>query len=154
MDYIERNLAVSWQLCADLPGRRYSLPYEMGDITARPDIFAWSSMQKQVVMFELTIPFEENITDAARRKQERYVPLCSHLSSLGWETKLYTIQVGSRGLLDMSSLKSIENFTNSRQSRKSFLCLLHKICRIVIGCSFAIWCKRNKSDCKDTDLSI
>ena len=58
VDYIERNLAVSWQLCADLPGRRYSLPYEMGDITtARPDIFAWSTMQKQVVMFELTIPF-------------------------------------------------------------------------------------------------
>ena len=154
VDYIERNLAVSWQLCADLPGRRYSLPYEMGDITARPDIFAWSTMQKQVVMFELTIPFEENITDAARRKQERYVPLCSHLSSLGWGTKLYTIQVGSRGLLDMSSLKSIENFTNSRQSKKSFLCLLHKICRIVIGCSFAIWCKRNKSDWKDTDLFI
>ena len=75
MDYIERNLAVIWKLCADLPGRRYSLPYEMGDITARPDIFAWSTMQKQVVMFELTIPFEENITDAARRKQERYVPL-------------------------------------------------------------------------------
>ena len=39
VDFIDRNLAVSWQLCADLPGRRYSLPYEMGDITARTDIF-------------------------------------------------------------------------------------------------------------------
>ena len=84
--------------------------------------------------------------------------LCSSLQSpvkfgLGDQVVHY-IQVGSRGLLDMSSLKSIENFTNSRQSRKSFLCLLHKICRIVIGCSFAIWCKRNKSDWKDTDLFI
>ena len=108
VEYIERNLADSWQITADLPGR---VPSAIGDITARPDIVAWSQTHKQIVMFELTIPFEENLADAARRKQDRYAPLCKQISNLGWWTKLHTIEVGSRSLLNIPSLQSIEKFT-------------------------------------------
>ena len=77
-------------ICADLPGKIYSIPSQFGDITCRPDIFAWSRKHKQIVMFELTIPFEENIADvdAAKRKQDHLIALC-------WWTKLYAVQVGS-----------------------------------------------------------
>ena len=34
VEYIKRNLADSWQITADLPGRVYSLPSGLGAITA------------------------------------------------------------------------------------------------------------------------
>ena len=75
--YIEKNLADSWQIItADLPGGVYSLPSDLGDITARPDIVAWSKTHKQIVIFKLTIPFKENLADAATWKQDHYAPLC------------------------------------------------------------------------------
>ena len=152
VEYIERNLADSWQITADLPGQVHSLPSAIGDITARPDIVAWSKTHKQIAIFELTILSEENLADAARRKHDRYAPLCKQISSLSWWTTLHTIEFGSRGLLNILSLRSIEKPAKSQQSRKSFLFLLHKICRIVIRCSYAIWCKWDKSDWIETDL--
>ena len=61
----------------------------------------------QSVMFNLTIPFEESMTDAARRKRKYYTPLKNRLIGLGWWTKL---QVGSNGLLDLPNLQSVEQF--------------------------------------------
>ena len=104
VEYIERYLADSRQITADLPGRVYSLPSDIGDMSARPDIVAWSQTHKQIVIFKLTILFEEILADAARRKQDYYAPLCNQISSLGWWTKLNTIEVGSRGLLNIPSL--------------------------------------------------
>ena len=77
------------QLCADLPGHVYSLPSD----TTQLDIVAWCATHKEIIIFELTVPLEENLADAARQKQDHYASLCRQLSSLGWWTKLHTIQV-------------------------------------------------------------
>ena len=48
--------------------------------------------------------------DAVTRKQEIYKQLKSHFIKSGWWAKLHTIEVGSRGLLNVDRLQSIEKF--------------------------------------------
>ena len=60
-------------------------------------------MFKQILLFELTIPLEENIVQAAQLKESRYKPLREKLIRSGWWAKIHLIQVGSRGLLDVVS---------------------------------------------------
>ena len=55
------------------------------------------------------------------------------------------IQIGSRGLLDITSLNQLAEFTSERKMSSSFVTLLHKLSRIVIGCPFAIWHRRDKT---------
>ena len=65
-------------MSVDLPGEKYYFPLGFSDISQCPDIVAYNEESRQVVLFELTIPFEENLVTAARWKQERYKGLRSH----------------------------------------------------------------------------
>ena len=69
-----------------------------------------------------------------------------------WSAQLYTLQVGSKGLVDCSRFETILRFLGVSKPSSNFL--LRKMCRISIGISFAIWCRRN-SDCwMDSDLFV
>ena len=46
VEYIERNLADSWQITGDLFGRVYSLPSDIGS-----DVAGWFQTCKQIVIF-------------------------------------------------------------------------------------------------------
>ena len=85
------------------------------------------------------------MTAAATRKEEKYRHLRDMFSKAGWSTKFCLLQVGSRGLLDMKSLGAVERFASRGQKRMPFIQLLHHLCRLSIGCSYAVWCCRNKS---------
>ena len=67
--------------------------------------------------------FEENLVTAARWKQEQYKGLRSHFINNGSWAKVYTVQIGSRGLLGIPSLDNIEKFASPGKSRSLFLLL-------------------------------
>ena len=67
--YMKNHPTEGWTMSVDLPGESYCFP---PGFSQRPDIVAYNEKNRQVVLFELTIPFEENLVTAARRKQERY----------------------------------------------------------------------------------
>ena len=67
LEYMKCHRRAGWKLSYDLPGESYVLPDEQ-----QPDIIAISENQRQLVMLELTVSFEENMQDAATRKQDRY----------------------------------------------------------------------------------
>lgn len=91
------------------------------------EIIACHDEHRQVVLFELIIPFEENLIDAARWKRKRYEGLRYNFINGEWWAKVYRGQIGSRGLLDISSLDSIEEFVFPGQSRLLSLLLLHQL---------------------------
>ena len=55
------------------------------------------------MIFELTVPFETNATNAKKRKQDRYATLISDLECTGYKAMLYTIEIGCRGLITEES---------------------------------------------------
>ena len=63
----------------------------------RPDLVILFPSRK-IIILELTVPFEFNISDAHSRKTDRYSSLITDLKSAGFSPKLFTLEVGSRGL--------------------------------------------------------
>ena len=66
-------------MIVDLPGHVYSFPQIIALTDQRPDIIMWSPTS--IVLIELTVPFETNISGAVERKMDWYRELreaCSH----------------------------------------------------------------------------
>ena len=68
-NYIASHIKESCVL-ADLPGQAYCFPVHIAATDERPDIVIWTDHQCTLV--ELTVPFEDNFTDAECRKRDRY----------------------------------------------------------------------------------
>lgn len=62
------------QLCQKRIIRAYS-PDHIAATTLRPDMVLMSSSSKQVVLLELTVPWEDRMEEAQERKKSKYVEL-------------------------------------------------------------------------------
>lgn len=63
----------------------------------RPDIVLWSQDSKQVVLVELTIPWEERMKEAHKRKLGKYQPLILKSQQKRWKAWNLPVEVGCRG---------------------------------------------------------
>ena len=88
--------AADWQLSADLRGH-IPIPQDVLCTTLRPDIVMWSASTKQLVMIELTVPWEERIEDAYERKKAKYQELVEESKDKGWKVWCLPVEVGCRG---------------------------------------------------------
>ena len=73
----------------------------------RPDMVLFSNSTRQVILWELTVPWEGNIEEAHERKLGKYqelVELCRHR---GWRASCYPIEVGCRGFAGSSLYKAL-----------------------------------------------
>ena len=82
----------------------------------KPDICYIDSKNKNIIIIELTVPFETNIDKAHQRKQDKYASLIHDITATGWKSKLVCIEIGSRGLITPQNkyrLKEILKVSNS-----------------------------------------
>ena len=106
------------QVYADMEGETVNggtIPPSILPTVQRPDICYFDQDKKQVVIIELTVPFETNIRDAHNRKEDRYAGLLHDLQVAGWRPKLICLEIGSRGLItpdNKSRLKLIMGLCN------------------------------------------
>ena len=87
---------------ADLPGQDYCFPVHIAATDERPDIVI--QMDHQCTIVELIDPFKDNFTDAECRKRDHYTDFLCMCTRI----ELITIQVGSRGALDLPSLSRLK----------------------------------------------
>ena len=132
----------SYTILANLPDTNYTFPTHIALTTERPDIVLWNDKTRSVILIELTIPFEDNFSDAAQRKANRYHDLLQLCSTNKYKAQLYTVQVGSRGVIDLPSISCIKTICKPRQN--SWYNLLVSLSRAAIAGSFVIWCSRNQ----------
>lgn len=143
--YIHSNLPSGFQhLIADLHA---SYSYEppqciiIGDL--RPDVIFWSEAQKLVVLIELTVCFDTLYASAHQRKKAKYTELLEYPKSIGYQCKLITIEIGSRGFIPSNTVQSI--FSVLQTDKKATKALLRDLVRIAITKSHKIWRLRNTS---------
>ena len=97
-----------WKLIADLKESSTSIQSWISDFAPSfssnlvPDIILYNAHNKQVVIAELTSPWEDNIQTADNRKRSKYTPLASYLQEMGFQTFLFTFSVGARGYIGSS----------------------------------------------------
>ena len=73
---------------------RLQFPEEIVHTTLRPDIVIWSTATKQVIMIELTIPWEERIEAAYERKKIKYDELRADCENKGWKAWCTPVEIG------------------------------------------------------------
>ena len=93
--------ATDWELLVDLKSQ-LKFPPEIAVTRKRPDMVLWSKMSKQVVIIELTVPWEEGIEEAYERKMLSYTELVQECRSKGWKTWCLPIEIGCRGFAGQS----------------------------------------------------
>ncbi|CAJ1075238.1 LOW QUALITY PROTEIN: uncharacterized protein LOC109089580 [Xyrichtys novacula] len=93
--------ARDWQLLVDL-GRQLRFPDTIAVTSLRPDMVLVSASSKQVVLLELTVPWEDRVEEAQERKRARYADLVAECRRNGWKARCEPIEVGCRGFAGQS----------------------------------------------------
>ena len=126
----------------DLPNHPYCFSASFASTDSRPDLVIRSKEKASIYLVELTVPFETTIEDAAMRKRERYSELLQECSKMAKVAKLITVEVGSRGLIN---LKSFQNLYSALEAPPAKDChkLEAEVVKTTLLHSHLIWCKRN-----------
>ena len=95
--------ARDWEVAADLPDRR-EYPKAVRDTGMRPDIVVHSEGSKEMVMIELTVPYESRIEEQHRFKSEKYSDVAKKLKKdAGIRARVIAVEVGARGFATASA---------------------------------------------------
>ena len=76
------------------------------------------------------------------RKEERYRDLIKAAEEAGYQSKLITLEIGSRGLPDMRGFKKLRGDLSI--TRKALHSTLVKASRAAVTASHKIWCSQNR----------
>jgi len=52
----------------------------------------------ELILLELTVPWEERVEEAQERKRAKYQELVEDCRKNGWRTRCMHVEVGSRGI--------------------------------------------------------
>ena len=85
----------------------YAFPLHIIPSDLRPDIVWWDENSRSLCLAELIVCFESNFEDAVLRKSAKYLDLADQAELNGYHTTLLTLQVGSCGVPDYTSLSRL-----------------------------------------------
>ena len=100
----------------------------------------WNSETKELHMVELTVPHEENLSEAHERKERRYEALVKECEDAGWRALHYPVEVGCRGYVAESMKRwfRVAGLGFKQQTR-----LIRQLQEEVEKASHWIWLKRD-----------
>lgn len=117
--------ATDWDMRVDLR-RQLKFPEKITTSTLRPDIVLWSRATKQVVLLELTVPWEERIEEAHERKLGKYQPLTQQCQQVGWRAWNLPVEVGCRGFPGQSLWSALSRLGIKGPSRRRLMANITK----------------------------
>ena len=100
---IQSIISQKWTIYADLPGLfqgNSTTPHDILITKLKPDIVLVNEDDQEIIIVELTIPFEINIIDAHSRKVDKYSDTVQAIESNNFKVKFFAIEVGSRGYIN------------------------------------------------------
>ena len=126
----------------DLPNHMLgvsTIPTDILITNLRPDLVILNRSEKAITLFELSVPFETNITATHLRKVQRYETLIFDLENSGYNVSYYAFEIGSRGFIskeNLARLKSVfHKFSKSKNHNEIRKCIM----KISLLCSFVIY---------------
>ncbi|KAK0146506.1 hypothetical protein N1851_014169 [Merluccius polli] len=90
------------------PIRQLKFPGYITATSLRPDMVLPSESTKQVVILELTVPWEDRIEEAHECKRAKYAELSSECRNNGWKARCEPVEVGCRGFAGRSLLRTLK----------------------------------------------
>ena len=129
--------ARDWKMLWDEDKYPAHFPQHIYNTAERPDIVVWSDSSKQVILIELTCGDESNFSDQVERKENRYNrELVPGINSGDWTAKLFTVEIGCRGLWHHTAPALFNYFGLDKRTKKT---VLQEAALTSLKCSYAIW---------------
>ena len=133
--------AKDWKILWDEDKYPAHFPQHIYNTAERPDIVVWSDSSKQVILIELTCGDESNFGDQVERKENRYNrELIPGINNGDWTAKLFTVEIGCRGLWHHTAPALFNYFGLDKRTKKT---VLQEAALTSLKCSYAIWLARN-----------
>ncbi|XP_066285629.1 uncharacterized protein [Branchiostoma lanceolatum] len=98
--------ATDWAMQVDLDSKLV-FQEEIVATRLRPDVVLWSKHTKQVILIELTVPWEERPEEAYERKALKYQELLHMCKERGWKASCYPVEIGTRGFICQSMWRAL-----------------------------------------------
>lgn len=97
-----------WQMRVDFK-KQLVLPKEILITSVHPETVLWLSVEKRVLLIELTIPWEEGMTAAHERKYLKYTELAAKCREAEWAARILPMEVGCRGFVGRSAVSLLRD---------------------------------------------
>ena len=146
---IQPCLNAGKQLFSDLPGFQAphggTIPPDVIVTNLRPDIFIFDEAKREVLVFELTCPWDSNIERSHTYKEEKYAPLIADLSRV-YKTFHFSFEVSARGQITKSNRARIKElvFRCCADPKPITKLLSTNISKAALLSSFSLFCARNE----------
>ena len=128
-----------WDVSADLP-KWHSHPSIIKETSLRPDIVIHSASTQQLIMVELTVPYESRMEEAHVYNSEKYMNLTKEPENAGYKA-VVPVEVGARGFVGSSVYDLLTKLSICENKRKKALKLLAERAE---NSSRWIWSRRNE----------
>ena len=132
---------------ADLEGHSIAggtIPPHILTTSQRPDIVTVFDESKEIVIIELTVPFETNLEDAHRRKVDKYSSLVQDIQERGYTVSLYAVEVGVRGLLSRDNKHRFKQLLKKSASQTRPTDFFQTLSKLAILSSFTVFYARKE----------
>ncbi|KAK3767773.1 hypothetical protein RRG08_044906 [Elysia crispata] len=132
----------NWDVSADLP-EWDSHPSIIKETRLRPDIVIHSASTQQLIMVELTVPYENRMEEAHIYKREKYLNMTKEqeLENAGYKAVVMPVEVGARGFGESLVYDLLTKLSICGNKRTKALKLLAEIAE---NSSRWIWSRRNE----------
>ena len=159
IDVIKPLLKDGMKLFADVPGFQAphggTIPPHILATALRPDIVIFSETSLEIVLFELTCPWDSNIVRSHTYKSEKYAPLIADLSG-SRIVHFYSVEVSARGQITKENRSRLKSFlfkscNGTANVSKSLVRISSKAALLS---SFSIFCARREPTWEDPPFLI
>ena len=149
VSFVSAKLRPGFSLSSDLVGFQSPtggvIPPHVLVTPLRPDVFLVNEESREVVLFELTCPWERNIDRSHEYKENKYAPIVADMSQ-NYRVFHFSVEISARGLITKQNKARLKSFAlkcsdvGSREL-KVFLACCSKASLLS---SFAIFQARNE----------
>ncbi|GFO40547.1 reverse transcriptase [Plakobranchus ocellatus] len=91
-----------WVVSADHP-KWETQPDVIRKTALRPDIVIYTASTQQIIIVELTVPYESRMEEVHTFKEGKYLDLTKELKKHGYEAKVMPVEIGARGFVGSSA---------------------------------------------------
>ena len=142
------------QVNVDLPGHNVrTIPLNILPTTDRPDLVIIDYKKKDIIVFELTVPFEPNISKSHCRKQNKYAALAKDVKQAGFNCQLLCFEVGSRGFISKENkgrLHELMKRVGLRRQKKVF----NDLSKLALVTSYGVYTSRNEPSWNENGIFL
>ena len=146
---VRPHLIAGRQLFSDLSGHQAphggTIPPHILVTNLRPDIFILDELKREVVILELTCPFDRNVDRMHSYKEDKYAPLVADLSR-SFTVYNFSIEVSARGQVTKANRARFKEFAyrNCSDPRRITGMLVRDCSKAALLSSYSIFTARKE----------